>query len=112
MTNNGYYPKKLIYLGDNTENRKAILVSVPNEFTDAVLETIELGATAFEDKQRSTKGNLMRDIKFRIWDGVKNEWLASSNKDALPYYGFALVGEVMTVQSPPIWSLDEGNIVE
>ncbi|MCP9453895.1 MAG: YopX family protein [Candidatus Nanosynbacter sp. P11B_S7_bin.28.1] len=54
----------------------------------------------------------MRDIKFRIWDGVKNEWLASSNKYALPYYGFALVGEVMTVQSPPIWSLDEGNIVE
>lgn len=50
MTNNGYYPNKLIYLGDNTENRKAILVSVPNEFTDAVLETIELGATAFEDK--------------------------------------------------------------
>ena len=54
----------------------------------------------------------MRDIKFRIWDGAKNEWLASSSKDALPYYGFALVGEVMTVQSPPIWSLDEGNIVE
>jgi len=54
----------------------------------------------------------MRDIKFRIWDGAKNEWLASSNKDALPYYGFALVGEVMTVQSPPIWSLDEGNVVE
>lgn len=54
----------------------------------------------------------MRDIKFRIWDGVKNEWLASSSKDALPYYGFALVGEVMTVQSPPYWSLDEGNIVE
>nr|DAX48441.1 MAG TPA: YopX protein [Caudoviricetes sp.] len=25
----------------------------------------------------------MRDIKFRIWDGAKNEWLASSNKDAL-----------------------------
>ena len=36
----------------NTENRKAILVSVPNEFTDAVLETIELDATAFEDKYR------------------------------------------------------------
>lgn len=54
----------------------------------------------------------MRDIKFRIWDGAKNEWLASSNKDALSYYGFALVGEVMTVQSPPIWSLDEGNVVE
>lgn len=52
MTSNGYYPNKLIYLGDNTENRKAILVSVPNEFTDAVLETIELGATAFEDKYR------------------------------------------------------------
>lgn len=52
MISNGYYPKKLIYLGDNTENRKAILVSVPNEFTDAVLETIELGATAFEDKYR------------------------------------------------------------
>ena len=50
MTNNGYYPEKLIYLGDNTENRKAILVSVPNEFTDVVLETIELGATAFEDE--------------------------------------------------------------
>nr|DAP83476.1 MAG TPA: hypothetical protein [Caudoviricetes sp.] len=50
MTNNGYYPNKLIYLGDNTENRKAILVSVPNEFTDAVLETIELGATAFENE--------------------------------------------------------------
>lgn len=50
MTNNGYYPNKLIYLGDNTENRKAILVSVPNELTDAVLETIELGATAFEDE--------------------------------------------------------------
>ena len=54
----------------------------------------------------------MRDIKFRIWDGAKNEWLASSDKDALPYYGFALVGEVMTVQSPPVWSLDEGNVVE
>lgn len=52
MTSNGYYPNKLIYLGDNTENRKAILVSVPNEFTDAVLETIELGAAAFEDKYR------------------------------------------------------------
>ena len=34
----------------HTENRKAILVSVPNEFTDAVLETIELGDSAFEDK--------------------------------------------------------------
>ena len=54
----------------------------------------------------------MRELKFRIWDGAKNEWLASSNKDALPYYGFALVGEVMTVQSPPVWSLDEGNVIE
>lgn len=52
MTNNGYYPNKLIYLGDNTENRKAILVSVPNEFTDVVLETIELSVTDFEDKYR------------------------------------------------------------
>ena len=42
----------LLVRGDNTENRKAILVSVPNEFTDAVLETIELGATAFEDEYR------------------------------------------------------------
>lgn len=50
MTSNGYYPKKLIYLGDNTENRKAILVSAPNEFTDVVLETIELSVTDFEDK--------------------------------------------------------------
>ena len=31
MISNGYYPKKLIYLGDNTENRKAILVSAPND---------------------------------------------------------------------------------
>ena len=52
MTNSGYYPKKLIYLGDNTENRKAILVSAPDEFTDPVLETIELGATAFENEYR------------------------------------------------------------
>ena len=50
MISNGYYPKKLIYLGDNTENRKAILVSAPNELTDVVLKTIELGATDFEDK--------------------------------------------------------------
>lgn len=64
------------------------------------------------DYMDTNKWMVKRDIKFRIWDGVKNEWLASSNKDALPYYGFALVGEVMTVQSPPIWSLDEGNIVE
>lgn len=50
MTSNGYYPKKLIYLGDSTENRKAILVSAPNEFTDVVLETIELSVADFEDK--------------------------------------------------------------
>lgn len=54
----------------------------------------------------------MRDIKFRIWDGVKNEWLASSSKDALPYYGFAFGGEFMTIQSPPIFSLDKGYVVE
>lgn len=50
MISNNYYPNKLIYLGDNTENRKAILVSVPNEFTATVLETIELGDSVFEDK--------------------------------------------------------------
>lgn len=46
----------------------------------------------------------MRDIKFRIWDGAKNEWLASSNKDALPYYGFfsdgGFVGECAGVAEP------------
>lgn len=42
MTNEGHFPKKLIYLGDNTKNRKAVLVSAPDEFTDVVLETIKL----------------------------------------------------------------------
>ena len=60
MTNNGYYPNKLIYLGDNTENRKAILVSAPDEFTDAVLETIELGDSAFEESSRRLRSGVYR----------------------------------------------------
>ena len=52
MTNNGYYPKKLIYLGDNFSERKAVLVSSPDEYADAILETIDLGDSAFEDKYR------------------------------------------------------------
>lgn len=55
---------------------------------------------------------MSREIKFRIWDGKKKEWLGSSDDDALTYYGFHLVGEVMTVQSPPQWALDEGMVVE
>lgn len=54
----------------------------------------------------------MREIKFRIWDDIKKEWLGTSNKDSLTFYGFHLVGECMTVQSPPIWALDKGNVVE
>lgn len=45
----------------------------------------------------------MRELKFRIWDNDKNEWLAESDDDALTYYGFHLIGEVMTVQSPRKW---------
>lgn len=52
MTNNGYYPKKLIYLGDNFSERKAVLVSSSDEYADAILETIDLGDSAFEDKYR------------------------------------------------------------
>lgn len=47
-----------------------------------------------------------REIKFRIWDNEKKEWLAESNDDALTYYGFHLIGEVMTVQSPRKWTVD------
>lgn len=50
MTGNGYYPKKLIYLSNNSNERKAILVSSPDEFADAILETIDLGDSAFEDE--------------------------------------------------------------
>lgn len=52
MTHDGYYPKKLIYLGDGLDKRKAILVSIPDEFADAILETIELGCGAFEGEYR------------------------------------------------------------
>lgn len=53
-----------------------------------------------------------REIKFRIWDEKKKEWLGGSDNDALTYYDFHLVGEVMTVQCPPQWALDEGMVVE
>ena len=55
---------------------------------------------------------MSREIKFRIWDSEKNEWLAESDDDALTYYGFHLVGEVMTVQAPPQWALDPHCVVE
>ena len=51
MTNNGYYPKKLIYPGDNIEDRKAILVSSASP-CEVRLDTIELGACAFADEYR------------------------------------------------------------
>ena len=51
MTNNGYYPKKLIYLGDNIEDRKAILVSSASP-CEVRLDTIELGTCAFADEYR------------------------------------------------------------
>ena len=53
-----------------------------------------------------------REIKFRIWDSKKKEWLGASNKNSLQWYGFGLVGECMTVQAPSQWALDEGMIVE
>ena len=51
MKNNGYYPNKLIYLGDNTENRKAILVSSASP-CEVTLDTIKLGEGAFADEYR------------------------------------------------------------
>lgn len=54
----------------------------------------------------------MREIKFRIWDGNKKEWLGTSNPDGMTWYGFHLVGECMTVQVPPYWKLDEQSVVE
>lgn len=51
MTSNGYYPKKLIYLGDNTEDRKAILVSSASP-CEVILDTIKLGEGAFADEYR------------------------------------------------------------
>lgn len=55
---------------------------------------------------------MSREIKFRIWDDFKKEWLGSSDKDSLTFYGFHLVGEVMTVQCPPQWAVDPCCIVE
>ena len=52
MTNNGYYPKKLIYVSNGDYNTKAILVSSPDEYDDVILETIELGDRVFEDRYR------------------------------------------------------------
>ena len=49
MTNNGYYPKKLIYVSNGGYNTKAILVSSPGEYDDVILETIRLGDGVFED---------------------------------------------------------------
>lgn len=51
MTNNGYYPNKLIYLGDSTEDRKAILVSSASP-CKVILDTIKLGECAFADEYR------------------------------------------------------------
>lgn len=52
MISNNYYPKKLIYLGDNqTEARKAILVS-PAIHCEVTLDTIKLGEGAFADEYR------------------------------------------------------------
>lgn len=47
-----YYPKKLIYVSNGGYNTKAILVSSPGEYDDVILETIELGDSAFEDRYR------------------------------------------------------------
>lgn len=55
---------------------------------------------------------MSREIKFRIWDEKKKEWLGASDNNTLTYYGFHLVGEVMTVQAPPQWALDDGMVVE
>lgn len=63
-------------------------------------------------KNRYGKGGTMRSLKFRIWDGQKNEWLGATDNDVLTYYGFHLVGEVMTVQAPPQWALDPHCVVE
>ena len=49
---------------------------------------------------------MSRPLIFRIWDLDKNEWLAESNNDALTYYGFHLIGETMTVQSPRKWQVN------
>ena len=52
MTNNGCYPKKLVYVSNGGYDTKAILVSSPDEYADTILETIKLGDSAFEDEYR------------------------------------------------------------
>lgn len=42
---------------------------------------------------------MSREIKFRVWDTEKQEWLAASDPNSLTYYGFHLFGEVMLMQS-------------
>lgn len=49
---------------------------------------------------------MSRPLLFRIWDNEKNEWLCEGDDNMLTYYGFALIGECMTVQSPRKWNVD------
>ena len=51
MTNEGHFPKKLIYLGDGADEKKAILVSSAGAYKIA-LDTIRLGESAFADEYR------------------------------------------------------------
>ena len=50
----------------------------------------------------------MKEIMFRIWDAKNNEWLAESDENALTYYGFTLLGEVMHMQPIPI---NDGSLI-
>lgn len=45
-------PRKLIYLGDNSENRKAILISSLYDYEPIYTEAIELGESAYIDKYK------------------------------------------------------------
>lgn len=47
---------------------------------------------------------MSREIKFRIWDDDKKEWLCQSDEDALTYYGFDITGgETTEFQGLPKW---------
>ena len=50
----------------------------------------------------------MKETMFRIWDTKNNEWLAESDENALTYYGFTLLGEVMHMQPIPI---NDGSLI-
>ena len=50
----------------------------------------------------------MKETIFRIWDTKNNEWLAESDENALTYYGFTLLGEVMHMQPIPI---NDGSLI-